>query len=142
MRAIAPMLATLGQLPSGAADGGYGYEVKWDGVRAIGYLGADGFQLLSRNERDITAAYPELTPVASHGRGTVRHGALSGHRDLVVDGESVAFDAAGRPSPWPAAHHPRTATRPGVELTSATGVGAAPVERLRAAGLELSVRRL
>ena len=113
-------------------------------MRAIGYLGADGFQLLSRNERDVTAGYPELTPVASPGRGTARHGTVSGHRDLVVDGEIVAFDEAGRPSPRPAGRPPPPDGDPpgGGVLTPATGIADALVERLRAAGLELSVRRL
>jgi bifunctional non-homologous end joining protein LigD len=87
--AIAPMLATPGRLPSAAQDGLFGYEVKWDGVRAVGYLGKEQFRLVSRNDRDITAAYPELTPQPS------RRGRLAG---LVVDGEIVAFDASGRPS--------------------------------------------
>ncbi len=86
LRAIAPMLATPGQLPSAAQDELFGYEVKWDGVRAVGYLGKDRFQLISRNDRDITGAYPELTPERSRRRG------------FVVDGEIVAFDANGRPS--------------------------------------------
>ncbi|HZP52064.1 DNA ligase [Actinocrinis sp.] len=92
LRAIAPMLATLGRLPSDAQDSRFGYEVKWDGVRAIGYLGRDRFQLVSRNDRDITAAYPELTPRSAE------LARLAGRRGLVVDGEIVAFDAAGRPS--------------------------------------------
>jgi bifunctional non-homologous end joining protein LigD len=92
LSAVEPMLATLGRLPSEAQDDLFGYEVKWDGVRAVGYLGKDRFQLVSRNDRDITAAYPELTP-----KPAVR-GRLAGRRGLVVDGEIVAFDAAGRPS--------------------------------------------
>jgi bifunctional non-homologous end joining protein LigD len=86
LRAVAPMLATPGQLPSAAQDELFGYEVKWDGVRAVGYLGKDRFQLISRNDRDITGAYPELTPERVRRRG------------FVVDGEIVAFDANGRPS--------------------------------------------
>ncbi|HEU5355809.1 MAG TPA: non-homologous end-joining DNA ligase [Actinocrinis sp.] len=89
LRAIAPMLATPGRLPSEAQDELYGYEVKWDGVRAVGYLGKDRFQLISRNDRDITAAYPELAP---------KRGGPAGRRGLVLDGEIVAFDADGRPS--------------------------------------------
>lgn len=92
MRPIAPMLATLGRLPPEAEDERFGYEVKWDGVRAIGYLGKDRFQLLSRDERDIAAAYPELTPASAHAKR------IAGPDDLVVDGEIVAFDAAGKPS--------------------------------------------
>lgn len=53
---VPPMLATSGALPGGS---GWGYEFKWDGVRAIAYV-ADGVRLLSRNDRDVTRAYPEL----------------------------------------------------------------------------------
>lgn len=107
LRAIAPMLATPGPLPSEAQDAQYGYEVKWDGVRAVGYLGGDGrFHLVSRNSLDITAAYPELVPDRPHdaalrgsrGRQQGRHVALAERHGLIVDGEIVAFDEAGKPS--------------------------------------------
>jgi bifunctional non-homologous end joining protein LigD len=52
------MLATLGDLPAGP---GWGFEFKWDGVRAITYLDADDVRVLSRNHRDVTATYSELT---------------------------------------------------------------------------------
>jgi bifunctional non-homologous end joining protein LigD len=83
---VRPMLATGGGLPGG--DVGWAYEMKWDGVRASSYL-ADGrlLRLVSRSGRDITVAYPEL-----HGLG-----AATGSRQVVLDGEIVAFDD-GRPS--------------------------------------------
>ncbi len=87
MKAIAPMLAVLGRLPSEEEDARFGYEIKWDGVRAIGYLNDDQFRLVSRNDRDITAAYPELVPP--------KRFAAPG---LIVDGEIVAFDEQGKPS--------------------------------------------
>jgi bifunctional non-homologous end joining protein LigD len=81
---IPPMLATLGTLPAG---GGWAYEYKWDGVRAVVYLTASDVRVLSRNERDVTTAYPDIA------------GALTGRRpDMVLDGEIVAPDAEGRPS--------------------------------------------
>lgn len=92
LRAISPMLAVPGRLPSAAQDGQFGYEVKWDGVRAVGYLSKDRFHLVSRNDRDITAAYPELPPQPPE------RGRFAGRRGLVVDGEIVAFDTDGRPS--------------------------------------------
>lgn len=85
-RAIEPMKARLAELP--ADDGGWGFEIKWDGVRAIAYCGSDGVRLLSRTARDISAAYPEITALSA---------ALDGH-EAVLDGELVAFDEAGRPS--------------------------------------------
>jgi hypothetical protein len=82
---IAPMLATLGATPTGP---GWGYEFKWDGVRAISYIEPFGARVLSRNDREVTGSYPEL-------RETVR---LLGDRQAVLDGEIVALDTAGRPS--------------------------------------------
>jgi bifunctional non-homologous end joining protein LigD len=84
---VQPMLATPGPLPPPDRDAQYGYEIKWDGVRAVAYLAKDRFQLFSRNDRDITPAYPELTPPALY----------TGVR-AVFDGEIVAFDESGRPS--------------------------------------------
>jgi bifunctional non-homologous end joining protein LigD len=66
----------------------WSFEVKWDGVRAIAYLQPGRLRLESRNLNDITDAYPEV-------RGLI--GAI-GMREMVLDGEIVAFDDAGRPS--------------------------------------------
>src|SRR5215218_11063170 len=44
---IEPMLARSGKLPP--EDGRWGYEVKWDGVRAIGYAEGGRVKLVSRN---------------------------------------------------------------------------------------------
>ena len=84
---IRPMLATLGELPTASRDSEYGYELKWDGVRAVAYIATGTFRLMSRNDKDVTRSYPELTEL----------GAAVNHRQLVLDGEIVAFDA-GRPS--------------------------------------------
>jgi bifunctional non-homologous end joining protein LigD len=83
---IAPMLARAGQLPR--EDGGWAYEVKWDGVRAIAYSQPGELRLESRNLKDIGDAYPELFAL---------NAALGSH-SAVLDGEIVALDAAGRPS--------------------------------------------
>ena len=66
----------------------WSFEVKWDGVRAIAYLQPGRLRLESRNLNDVTEAYPEV-------RGLV--GAI-GMREMVLDGEIVAFDENGRPS--------------------------------------------
>lgn len=83
---LRPMLA----VPGKEADvrHGFRYEFKWDGVRALVAVTADGgLQLRSRNGVDITARYPELAGLpAAIGR------------PAVLDGEIVAFDAQGRPS--------------------------------------------
>lgn len=76
---IRPMLATPGSLP--ADDGAYAYETKWDGVRVIAYLRSGLTRLFTRNDADVTVAYPELARLGS---------ALP--VDAVLDGEIVAFD--------------------------------------------------
>jgi bifunctional non-homologous end joining protein LigD len=83
---IVPMLARAGLLPRDQEQ--WGFEIKWDGVRAIAYCEPGSLRLESRNLREITAAYPEL----------VRLGRALGSRRAVLDGEIVAFDADGRPS--------------------------------------------
>ncbi|HEY4631068.1 MAG TPA: non-homologous end-joining DNA ligase [Blastococcus sp.] len=82
-----PMLATPAELPPAAEDAGWGYEFKWDGVRAVASLHGGVFGLTSRKGTDITVRYPEVARLP---------GALAGH-DAVVDGEIVAMDDAGRP---------------------------------------------
>lgn len=82
---VRPMLATAGPVP---ADGRWRYEFKWDGVRAIVTAAGDAVRAWSRNDLDITPSYPELAglPGLVHGRR------------VVLDGELVALDEAGRPS--------------------------------------------
>jgi bifunctional non-homologous end joining protein LigD len=81
-----PMLAKAGPLP--ASDTGWAFEFKWDGVRAISAVERGRIRAMSRGEKDLTAAFPELSEVV----------AQLGGRDAVLDGELVAFDDAGRPS--------------------------------------------
>lgn len=84
---VRPMLAIAReQLPKD--DANYGYEFKWDGVRAIVYIDGGRPRVLSRNDRDVTGSYPELRAMAES----------LGSRQLVLDGEIVAMDATGRPS--------------------------------------------
>jgi bifunctional non-homologous end joining protein LigD len=83
---VAPMLARIGPLPP--ADGRWAYEVKWDGVRAIGFVQGGRLRLSSRQGNDITARYPELRDL----------GRALGSREAVLDGEVVAFGDDGRPS--------------------------------------------
>ena len=82
---VAPMLARTGMLP--ADDDAWAYEIKWDGVRAIGFVEGGRLRLASRNGRDITPRYPELREL----------GRALGAREAVLDGEVVAFED-GRPS--------------------------------------------
>ncbi|MEW9533450.1 non-homologous end-joining DNA ligase [Microbispora sp. NPDC049125] len=82
----APMTARLGTLPEPDED--YAHEMKWDGVRALAYVEDGRLRLVSRNAKDITAAYPETLGLAT----------AVGGNDVVLDGEIVAFDERGRPS--------------------------------------------
>jgi bifunctional non-homologous end joining protein LigD len=55
--------------------------MKWDGLRALAYLGGGRVRLLSRTGQDLTRGYPELG-----GLGTAL-----GKRQAVLDGEIVAL---------------------------------------------------
>jgi bifunctional non-homologous end joining protein LigD len=83
---LRPMLATLAT--AAPRDAGWAFELKWDGIRALGYVDGGRIRLLSRNGNDVTRRYPELR----------RLGETLGTRDVVLDGEIVAFDESGRPS--------------------------------------------
>ena len=83
---IRPMLATLIDKPFD--DDQWLYEVKWDGYRAVTFLEGKSLRLVSRNQNDLTAAYPELHDLPH----TIRA------RTAVLDGEIVALDDEGRSS--------------------------------------------
>jgi bifunctional non-homologous end joining protein LigD len=85
-RRVVPMLAQLGDLPVDADR--YGFEVKWDGIRALAYSQRGRLQVETRNLADVTARWPELREL----------GGRLAARSVVLDGEIVAFDDAGRPS--------------------------------------------
>jgi bifunctional non-homologous end joining protein LigD len=80
------MLATLGQLP--AADIGWAFEMKWDGVRALVRVDRGRVRLTSRNDKDMTVSYPELHSLGDALPDT----------QAILDGEIVTFDGRGRPS--------------------------------------------
>lgn len=72
-----PMLATRAdRVPTGDA---WVHEVKWDGIRALVDVTPAGVRVWSRNENDVTAAWPELQGLAGLGR------------DCLLDGEIVAL---------------------------------------------------
>jgi ATP-dependent DNA ligase len=66
------------QLPTG---GGWAYEPKWDGYRAIVFVDGDAVQIQSRNGKSLTRYFPELA--FPPGR-------------YVLDGEIVVFGEDGR----------------------------------------------
>ncbi len=82
-----PMLAVSGTLPPAEDDAGWGYEFKWDGVRALARIDGGRVRLHSRQGNDITGGYPELRPLGEELAG----------RQLWLDGEIVAL-RDGKPS--------------------------------------------
>jgi bifunctional non-homologous end joining protein LigD len=81
---LVPMMATLSRLPEDEEH--WGFEIKWDGVRALAHVERGKLRLTSRNLRDITGQYPELADF----------GGQFGNRRQVLDGELVALDDDGR----------------------------------------------
>lgn len=81
------MLATPSAQPGVPPEGpGWVHEVKWDGIRLLADNSDAGLRLSNRNEIDVTVVYPEL---ASTAAGLPD--------DVLLDGEVVVLDAAGRP---------------------------------------------
>jgi bifunctional non-homologous end joining protein LigD len=77
-----PMLATKGTtVPTGPE---WVHEVKWDGVRILTDVDADGrVRMFTRNGNDATVAWPDL--------------AVAPGRDLLVDGEVIGLNDQGLP---------------------------------------------
>lgn len=70
------------RVPTGAQ---WLHEVKWDGVRVLVDVRDGVVRMTSRNDNDVTAAWPDLaTPPL-------------GDRDLMVDGEVIALNERGVP---------------------------------------------
>ena len=85
-RFVEPMLATAAALPTDEEL--WAYEVKWDGIRVIARVAGRALELSNRSGIDITTRYPDLAAGAAH----------CGDYELLLDGEVVALDEAGRPS--------------------------------------------
>jgi bifunctional non-homologous end joining protein LigD len=79
---VRPMLATLGSLPPQSQDAVFGYEMKWDGLRAVSYVDGGRVRLMTRNDLEVSATYPELGAL----------GEALGATSVVLDGEIVAVD--------------------------------------------------
>jgi bifunctional non-homologous end joining protein LigD len=82
-----PMMAKPGTaIPK--PDSAWGFEFKWDGIRALAYVEGGRVRLISRSGEDVTPRYPEI-----HAMGRA-----IGSREVILDGEVVALDEKGRPS--------------------------------------------
>lgn len=85
------LAASAFKLPSGNE---WTYEVKWDGYRTLALKQGARVKLLSRNLKDATAQYPSVARAVAQVHGDT----------VLLDGEIVALDPAGRPS-FQALHH-------------------------------------
>ena len=78
-RLVKPMLASLRhEFPADEED--YGWELKWDGLRAVAYVSGGAVRLVSRNEKEMAGSYPELAVLAARVRAP-----------MILDGEIVAL---------------------------------------------------
>src|SRR5215470_17554699 len=83
---IEPMKAKLLERPP--ATGDWLYELKFDGIRLIAIKNRQKVSLLSRNQNDLSARFPEIVDAIKN---------LSAD-ECVIDGEVVALDEEGRSS--------------------------------------------
>ncbi len=84
-RFVEPMKAKLVERPP---SGEWIYEIKFDGWRALGLKGGTQTRLLSRNETDLGAKFPEIMESLAHVDA----------KSAILDGEIVALDPKGRSS--------------------------------------------
>jgi bifunctional non-homologous end joining protein LigD len=84
--AIHPMLATSVEEPFD--DPEWLFEIKWDGYRAIAFIAKGKVRLVSRNQNDLTAQYPELHNLPGFIKAET----------AILDGEIAALDEQGRAS--------------------------------------------
>jgi bifunctional non-homologous end joining protein LigD len=80
-----PMKAKLMKDPPA---GDWSYEIKFDGYRALAFLGKDGVELLSRNNKDLGSKFSEVVKSLQK----LKTGAT------VLDGEIVALTPKGQSS--------------------------------------------
>jgi len=84
--AIYPMLAESITEPFDGAD--WLFEIKWDGYRAVAFIENGKVRLVSRNQNELTARYPELKDMPDFVKA----------RNAILDGEVVALDEEGKAS--------------------------------------------
>ncbi|WP_055533015.1 ATP-dependent DNA ligase [Streptomyces graminilatus] len=113
-RPVLPMLAHSASSVAEAVDklGACAVEEKLDGIRVQVHRDGDDVRLYTRTLDDITDRLPELTAAAR---------VLRGER-LILDGEVIAFDGAGRPRSFQ-----ETAGRVGSRVDVATAARETPV---------------
>jgi len=83
---ISPMLAESIEDPFDGPD--WLFEIKWDGYRAVAFIENGKVRLVSRNQNELTARYPELKDMPKSVKA----------KTAILDGEVVALDSEGKPS--------------------------------------------
>ena len=79
---VDPELATLTQ--DRFSDPGWIFERKLDGERCLAFRSAGQIRLMTRNQKEDTSTYPEITQALAAQRAD----------DFILDGEIVAFDGS------------------------------------------------
>ena len=77
---VDPELATLTQ--DRFSDPGWMFERKLDGERCLAFRAGSQVRLMTRNQKEATSTYPEVTEALAVQRAS----------DFIIDGEIVAFD--------------------------------------------------
>jgi bifunctional non-homologous end joining protein LigD len=83
---LAPMLAEAGDAPFD--DAAWSWEPKLDGYRVLAFVDGRGVKLRSRRGLELAGDFPRLAEEIGK----------QGVNGMILDGEIVAFDAAGKPS--------------------------------------------
>ena len=93
---FSPVVPMLAQTAADAAEafeqleGEVAFEWKMDGARVQVHKAGDEVRIYTRTLNDVTAAVPEIVEAAR----------AMPARELILDGEAIAFTAAGRPHPF------------------------------------------
>ncbi len=82
---IRPML--LKEIDKPFNDNKYLYEIKFDGIRALIHVSNKSIKIISRNGKDMSKMYPELSALKK----------IAHHKEIIFDGEIIALDK-GKPS--------------------------------------------
>jgi len=101
---IYPMLATSIDEPFDGPE--WLFEIKWDGYRAVAFIENNKARLISRNQNELTARYPELKDLPNFVKA----------KNAILNGEVVALDDEGRASF--SLMQQRTGFRPGGRRTA------------------------
>ena len=82
---LAPMIPTPGPLPDGSSD--WTYDMCWDGLRVLVTVEGGRARITTEDGADVTRSYPDVRTL----------GPALGTTQVLLDGEIVALDEAGRP---------------------------------------------